>query len=63
MGANLSDTAHSWVLMADGSYKRHGNDKGTDLFSCHRFFMENPSMSGRGRAGSQDVPSLRHINK
>jgi polyphosphate kinase len=28
------------------------------LFSCHRFFMENPSLSGRGTAGAKDVPRL-----
>ena len=62
MAANLSDTMHSWVLMADGSYQRH-KDKNSDInFSCHKFFMENPSMSGRGRAGSQDVPRLLHSN-
>ncbi len=60
MAANLSDTAHSWVLMADGSYQRHKPKNSDDLFSCHKFFMENPSMSGRGRAGSQDVPRLLH---
>ena len=63
MGANLSDTAHSWVLMADGSYQRHNHKESGDKFSCHRFFMENPSMSGRGRAGSQDVPRLLHSNE
>ncbi|MDA9246083.1 RNA degradosome polyphosphate kinase, partial [Rhodobacteraceae bacterium] len=63
MGANLSDTAHSWVLMADGSYQRHNHKESGDKFSCHKFFMENPSMSGRGRAGSQDVPRLLHSNE
>ena len=60
MAANLSDTAHSWVLMADGSYQRHEFNSSHKMFSCHKFFMENPSMSGRGRAGSQDVPRLLH---
>ena len=63
MGANLSDTAHSWVLLPDGSYQRHSHNETGDRFSCHRFFMENPSMSGRGRAGSQDVPRLLHSNE
>ena len=63
MGANLSDTEHSWVLLADGSYQRHNHEESADRFSCHRFFMENPSMSGRGRAGSQDVPRLLHSNE
>ena len=63
MGANLSDTAHSWVLSANGSYQRHNHQGSHDRFSCHRFFMENPSMSGRGRAGSQDVPRLLHSNE
>tara|TARA_Y200000002_G_scaffold382699_1_gene400835 strand:- start:1201 stop:3384 length:2184 start_codon:yes stop_codon:yes gene_type:complete len=62
MAANLSDTAHSWVLMADGSYQRHEDHTSTERFSCHQFFMENPSMSGRGRAGLQDVPRLMHSN-
>ena len=58
MAANLSDTKHSWVLMADGSYQRHKDQNSDTNFSCHEFFMKNPSMSGRGRAGSQDVPRL-----
>jgi polyphosphate kinase len=62
MAANMADQAQSWVGQPDGRYLRHG-DPATDrsrLFSCHRFFMENPSLSGRGRAGSHDVPQLVH---
>ena len=34
--------------------------EGAFAFSCHRFFMENPSLSGRGSAGAEDVPKLAH---
>ena len=49
MMANINDKANSWQLQADGSYVRlaHGED---DAFSAHRFFMTNPSLSGRGSA-------------
>ena len=60
MAANLADQAQSWMLSPDGSYRRHDAEDRTRLFSCHRFFMENPSLSGRGRAGAQDVPELIH---
>ncbi len=63
MAANLSDTEHSWVLMPDGSYSRHHQAKNTKMFSCHKFFMENPSLSGRGRAGSRDAPRLVESRK
>ena len=58
MAANLSDTRHSWVLQSDGKYIRQKIKHLDDSFSCHQFFMENPSMSGRGRAGSLDAPRL-----
>ena len=57
MAANMADTAQSWVLTGDGEYHRH---QGENLFSCHRFFMENPSLSGRGAAGAKDAPRLTH---
>ncbi|MFQ5622845.1 MAG: RNA degradosome polyphosphate kinase [Paracoccaceae bacterium] len=60
MAANLADQTQSWVLFPDGSYRRHDTAADERAFSCHRFFMENPSLSGRGRAGSQDAPRLIH---
>ena len=58
MTANLADEAQSWVLCPDGSYDRELTHGDGVLFNCHRFFMENPSLSGRGRAGAKDVPKL-----
>jgi polyphosphate kinase len=59
MAANMADVAQSWVLRPDGSFLRPVHD-GDPAFSCHRFFMENPSLSGRGSAGAADVPELGH---
>jgi len=60
MAANLADEAQSWVLDAVGRYRRFLPDRDETLFNCHRFFMENPSLSGRGKAGASDVPQLTH---
>ena len=60
MAANLADVAQSWVLQADGSFVRPDLDQIDKPFSCHRFFMQNPSLSGRGSAGAADVPELAH---
>ncbi len=60
MAANLADVAQSWVLQPDGSYLRPDLTDIENPFSCHRFFMENPSLSGRGSAGAKDVPELTH---
>jgi len=57
MSANMADTAQSWVLQPDGSYARHSGERS---FNCHKFFMENPSLSGRGRVGNKDVVLLEH---
>ena len=58
MVANLADESQSWVLQPDGSYLRDLKPGDGTLFDCHRFFMENPSLSGRGTAGAKDVPKL-----
>ena len=57
MAANLADEAQSWVLSPDGSYARDLGPEGAQLFSCHQFFMQNPSLSGRGTA-AKDAPRL-----
>lgn len=62
MAANLADVAQSWVMGADGKFQRARPQEGQFAFNCHRFFMENPSLSGRGSAGASDVPKLTHTD-
>jgi polyphosphate kinase len=63
MAANLHDVAQSWVMGSDGAFTRDEVPEGTFAFNCHRFFMENPSLSGRGSAGASDVPKLTHTEE
>jgi polyphosphate kinase len=58
MAANLADEAQSWLLSPNGSYRRDLTPTDGQAFNCHRFFMENPSLSGRGTAGAHDVQKL-----
>ena len=60
MAANLADIAQSWIMQHDGTYTRATWPSGKFAFNCHRFFMENASLSGRGSAGAKDVPQLTH---
>jgi len=60
MAANLADVAQSWLMGPDGCFTRAPRPDSGPVFSCHPFFMENPSLSGRGSAGAADVPQLTH---
>ena len=48
MAVNLKDTAQSWQLHADGTWRRLA--PGAHPVSAHEYFMTNPSLSGRGSA-------------
>ncbi|WP_137699783.1 RNA degradosome polyphosphate kinase [Marimonas lutisalis] len=60
MAANMADVAQSWVMAPDGHFSRARLPEDSLAFSAHRFFMEHPSLSGRGSAGASDVPQLTH---
>ena len=41
----LKDNQNSWILQPNGDYLKENIDKS---FSAHKFFIRNPSLSGRG---------------
>jgi len=59
MVANLKDDLQSWQLGADGGYAR--NRPAGEGFACHHFFMNNPSLSGRGSAMRETTTTPRLV--
>ncbi|MDE0371658.1 MAG: RNA degradosome polyphosphate kinase [Rhodospirillales bacterium] len=61
MVANLNDRTQSWEMQGDGTYRPMQGDAKSE--SAHQYFMDNPSLSGRGKALRTGAPRSVPLGK